>query len=143
MTEVFKVIIAGGRDFNDYDLLRDKCDSILSRYQTGSRLDWRSQFEIVSGTAQGADLLGEEYALSCLVGIRRFPADWDNLDAVPCVIRYTRAGKAYNAVAGHNRNKAMAEYADALIAFDTGGSGTRNMIMTMKKLKKLVRVIKC
>ena len=26
----FKVIIAGGRDFNDYGLLREKCDKYLS-----------------------------------------------------------------------------------------------------------------
>ena len=29
---MFKVIIAGGRDFNDYEVLKKKCDYYLSEF---------------------------------------------------------------------------------------------------------------
>ena len=41
-----KVIIAGGRNFNDYDSLKNKVDTILSN---------QKEVTIVSGTARGAD----------------------------------------------------------------------------------------
>lgn len=43
-----KVIVAGGRDFNNYVMLRDTLRTL-----------WREigQFEIVSGMARGADLI--------------------------------------------------------------------------------------
>lgn len=44
----FKVIIAGTRDFSDYQFLRQKCDNILSGKQDSSIV-------VVSGTARGAD----------------------------------------------------------------------------------------
>ena len=92
-----KVIIAGGRDFNDYDLLCRKADKILSR---------QSEVEIVSGTAKGADKLGEMYAKERHFSIKRFPADWGT----------------FGNAAGYRRNVEMAIYADALIAFWDGES---------------------
>lgn len=116
----FRVIIAGSRDFQDYDLLREKCDNILS----SKRVDHR--IVIVSGTARGADRLGERYAGERGYYIRRFPADWNN------------DGKA----AGPMRNARMAANADALIAFwDGRSSGTRNMIDTAKNRGLAVRTI--
>lgn len=77
--------------------------------------------EIVSGTAGGADRLGEAYAYSQGFSVKRFPADWDE------------HGKA----AGVIRNAEMAEYADAAIIFWNGVSkGTKNMIDNMKKIGK-------
>ena len=116
----FRVIIAGTRDFSDYQLLRKKCDAILSRKQDSSIV-------IVSGTARGADRLGERYARERGYKIERFPADWDN------------DGHA----AGPIRNAKMADNADALIAFWDGQSrGTKNMIDTAKAKGLAVRVIK-
>ncbi len=78
-----KIIIAGSRDFDDYDLLREKCDLILSNIKT---------VEIVSGQARGADSLGEKYAKEKGYKLKLFPADWSQ-------------GK----MAGMIRNKQMAE----------------------------------
>ena len=51
----FKLIVAGGRDFKDYGLLRKSIDDyIVSR----ELLD----MTIISGGAIGADQLGEKYA---------------------------------------------------------------------------------
>lgn len=115
-----KVIIAGGIDFNQYQLLKLKCDAILSNTNKAS-------IEIISGGANGADKLGEQYAKQKGYPMRRFEANWD-LD-----------GKA----AGPIRNRKMAEYADCLIAFWNGSSrGTKNMIEVATQLGLKVRVVK-
>lgn len=95
-----KVIIAGGRDFNDMRILAQAIKD--SKFKIT---------EVVSGAASGADRLGEYWANANDVPIRRFPAKWKIL------------GRA----AGPSRNREMARYADALIALP-GGSGTNNMI---------------
>ena len=116
----FRVIIAGGRDFNNYPLLKAKCDNILAEKAT------THQIIIVSGTARGADSLGEKYAQEHSYTIERYPADWNT------------HGKA----AGPIRNAQMANSADALIAFWDGKShGTQSMINIAKAKGLLVRVI--
>lgn len=118
--EYFRVIIAGGRDFNDYALLKAKCDNILAAKASKCRII------ILSGAARGADSLGEQYAREHGYTIEQYPADWNTL------------GKA----AGMIRNGQMANSADALIAFWDGQShGTRGMINLAKKKGLLVRVI--
>lgn len=54
MNDVFKVVVAGSRNFKDYDFLKFKLDKLLEK-QT-------KPIEIVSGGARGADSLGEKYA---------------------------------------------------------------------------------
>lgn len=110
-TDTYKVIIAGGREFANYDLLKERCEHFLSAKMASN------QVVIVSGHATGADALGErfskEHNLECLV----MPADW------------AKNGRA----AGPIRNAEMAAVADALIAFWDGKSrGTKNMIETAK-----------
>lgn len=112
-----KIIIAGGRDFNNYDLLCRKADKILSR---------QSEIEIVSGAAKGADKLGEMYANDRDFSITRFPADWGT----------------FGNAAGYRRNVEMAVYADALIAFwDELSKGTKHMIDIAREQDLLIRVI--
>lgn len=65
-----KVIIAGGRTFLDYTLLCNICDQFLSQAE---------DIEIVSGTATGADKLGEQYATERGYQVTRFPADWNHM----------------------------------------------------------------
>lgn len=102
---MFRVIIAGSRDFSNYELLRQYADYILSKIP--------EEIEIVSGGASGADALGERYARERGYRIRRFPAEWER----------------YGLKAGPLRNREMAKYADALIAYWDGISrGTKNMI---------------
>lgn len=112
-----KVIVAGSRDFSDYFLLEKHLDEIKTRYGIT---------EIVSGTARGADKLGEIYAKLHDIPIKQFPADWN------------RYGKR----AGYLRNKEMAEYADACICFWINGSkGTKMMIDLAKEYKIRLRVV--
>lgn len=111
-----KVIVAGGRDFDDYPLLCRKLDAILSR---------QTDIQIVCGEARGADSLGRKYAEERGYTVISFPADWD---------RYGRS-------AGFRRNEEMAKVADALVAFwDDKSKGTANMIGLMSL--KPTRVIR-
>lgn len=113
-----KVIIAGSRDFNDYEKLKEVCDYMLSR---------QTDVEIVSGAARGADILGEQYAKEKGHSLKQFPAEWDKF------------GKR----AGYLRNEDMAKYSDALIAFWDGKSkGTEHMINLAKKHNLKVKVHK-
>ncbi len=112
-----RVIIAGGRDFINEGLLATSCNRLLIG----------SDFEIVSGTARGADRLGEFYAIDRNFPIQRFPADWDK----------------YGKSAGYRRNSEMADYADMLIAFWNGQSrGTKHMIDIATEKGLIVHVVK-
>jgi len=115
-----KIIIAGGRDFDDFDLLTSKCDHYFSKLNL-------SDLEIVSGAARGADSLGESYANLRGLKLKRCPADWDK----------------YGKAAGFKRNSEMAKYADGLIVFWDGKSkGTQHMISAATRENIQVKIIK-
>jgi len=127
---MFKVIIAGSRNFNDYKLLCEVMDNYLN--------DKMDDIEIVSGTAKGADKLGERYAKDRGYEIKCFRADWKNLTRPGAIIKENGFGK-YDSGAGHFRNKKMAEYANAAVVFlqpEATNKGSINMHKTMQLLKK-------
>ena len=104
-----KVIVAGGRDFDNYGYLKLALDKIQENYGEIT--------EVISGTAKGVDKLGERYALENDIPIKKFIPDWEGL------------GKK----AGHVRNRQMGDYAEGhngmLIAFwDKKSKGTKGMI---------------
>jgi len=116
----YRVIIAGSRSFNDYELLREQCLSILQEKMRTHRVI------IVSGHARGADSLGERFANEFSLPFELHPAKWRLL------------GKA----AGMVRNAEMAKCSDELIAFWDGESrGTRHMINFARKRGLEVSVI--
>lgn len=79
--------------------------------------------EIVSGTAYGADKLGEQLAEKLGLKLTKFPADWD----------------AHGKAAGPIRNEQMGDYADAaLILWDTQSRGALHMFKYMNKIRKPV-----
>jgi len=115
---IMKVIIAGSRDFDDYNLLYKNCNNILSN---------QKEIEIVSGRARGADKLGEKYAKEKSLKLKLFPANWEK----------------YGKKAGYLRNEEMAGYAKFLIVFWDGVSkGTKNMINIAKEKGLEIRIIK-
>lgn len=115
-----KLIIAGTRTFDNYGLL---ADTLYNRYGLGFAT---TKLEIVSGTAKGADKLGEGFAEYHNLKLTKFPADWDK----------------YGKSAGIIRNRQMAEYADeAVIFWDAHSKGSLNMIQTMRDLGKPVYVV--
>lgn len=116
-----KIVVAGGRDFKDYELLKSKCDYYLS-----SAISSGDEIVIISGTANGADKLGERYAQEKGYKVERYPAKWNEL------------GKK----AGYVRNEEMAKVGHALIAFWNGSKGTKHMIDLAEKYKLHIRVVK-
>ena len=103
-----KVIIAGGRDFDSYELL----DKTMKEVNNVT--------EVVCGRAKGADTLGEKWAKQHNIPVTYFPALWN-------------LGRD----AGIKRNHQMGDYADYLVAFWDGQSrGTKDMIEYMKKIGK-------
>lgn len=116
-----RVIVCGSRKFDDKELLYKTLDDVLAELET---------VEIVSGHAQGADRLAEEYANERSLKLIVFPANW----------------KRYGKVAGPIRNKGMLEYAlqadPLVIAFwDGKGSGTKNMISLAEKAGTEMRIV--
>ena len=119
-----RAIIAGGRNFDNYALLEKECYAILCNYGD------KSDIEIVSGCANGADKLGERFANDFVLKVIKFPADWDT----------------YGKSAGYKRNEQMAIYAKeqdgVLVAFWDGKSkGTKHMIDLARKHKLTVHII--
>lgn len=117
----FKLIVAGGRDFTDYEKAKEE----IIRLAEGELGPFA--VSIVSGMARGADALAVRFAREMNIRLHEFPADWSS------------HGKA----AGFMRNKEMAEAADGLLAFWDGHSrGTQHMIQTMEQMGKPVRIIR-
>ena len=118
---IYKIIIAGGRDFMDYNLLKEKTNKILQEKKVTHKI------VIISGCARGADTLGLRYASENTFDVEEYPADWDK----------------YGKKAGYVRNVEMAENADALIAFWDGKSkGTKHMIDIATERNLPIRVIR-
>ena len=122
-----RIIIAGSRDFNDYELLKKSAIEIITKKTMLPDLT-----RIVSGGARGADTLGERFANEMGLEISRFIPDWDGL------------GKR----AGYVRNAEMAKFAveddndGMLIAFWDGQSrGTKHMIDLAKRYGLEVHVV--
>lgn len=116
---MFRIIVAGSRDFNDYNLLSDNLMKYIGEKVAENIIDSPNQVEFVSGTARGADTLGEKYAYTYGYRVKRFPANWD----------------LYGKRAGYLRNEQMAKYSvtdgnnGVLFAFWDGQSkGTKHMI---------------
>ncbi len=121
MESTFKVVVAGGRDFGNYMLLKESLDVLLARKVANG-----TKVIIISGMARGADSLGEKYAKEKGYEVSYFPAKWNT----------------YGRSAGYKRNIEMAQNADAVVAFWDGQSrGTKHMIDTASAYELPVRVI--
>lgn len=133
-----KVIIAGGRNFRDYKLLKTECNMLIA---PGVFAAFGETVEIVSGCCNmgvhtftrddgtkvfGADGLGERYAKEYGFPVKLFPADW----------------KRFNKSAGPVRNSQMVAYADALIAFwDNISRGTGDVIKKARDKKIFLKIV--
>jgi hypothetical protein len=118
MDASFRLVVFGGRDFNDYKLMKNEIEDYIRK---------RDGMIIVSGTARGADRLGELYATENGFPVEPYPADWNK----------------YGKAAGYIRNEEMAKVANAAIGFWDGKSkGTKHMIDLCSKYGTPIRVVK-
>lgn len=122
---IMRVIVAGSRTIQNYNLV----ESTLLKFFKSKKLH-HQDIEIISGTARGADQLGEQFATKKNCKLTKFPADWDK----------------YGKSAGYRRNAEMAKYAKesngVLFAFWDGQSkGTNHMINLARENGLEVHVI--
>ena len=104
----FKVVIAGGRSFQDLGQMTTSMDRLLK-----AKIAEGHAITVISGTAAGADKLGEEYAELRGFDLIQMPAQWD----------------AYGKSAGYRRNVDMADACDGIVVFWDGKSkGSKHMI---------------
>ena len=114
-----RIVVFGSRDFNNYKLLETK----LNYYLQGIK----DEIIIVSGTARGADTLGELYAKNHGYQVEKYPAHWEE----------------YGKKAGMIRNRLMAGHSDYAVGFWDGKSrGTKGMIDICKELNVPLRVVR-
>ena len=113
-----KVLVCGGRDFYDVNLLFNTLNKIHKERKISS---------IIEGDASGADRLAGSWAISKDVKLEKFPANW----------------KSYGRSAGMIRNKQMLEFGKPnLVIACPGGKGTANMIKLAKEANVEVMEIK-
>ena len=95
-----KVLVCGGRDYNDRETVRRTLDRIKPA-------------EIIHGAARGADTLAGEYARDRDIPCRSFPADWQ------------KNGRS----AGFIRNRQMLDEGkpDLVVAFPAKAGSRRNL----------------
>jgi hypothetical protein len=116
---MFRVIVAGSRELEDFELLQKKLDAILANKLPN--------VTILSGGARGADELGERYAKERGLQCQVYKAEWE----------------MYGKAAGLVRNTKMADEGHALVAFWNGWSpGTRHMIDIANEVRLPIRVIR-
>lgn len=99
-----RVLVCGGRDFNDENVLYDALDEFHEQHNIGC---------IIHGGARGADALSSKWAAARNIETFSYPADWDQ----------------YGHSAGPIRNAQMLKEGRpmAVIAFP-GGRGTADMV---------------
>lgn len=108
-----RVLVCGGRDFNDNDAVWTALDVILK----GCKHDCMT---VIQGGAKGADHLAVAWCLGRSVPYDNYPADW----------------KKHGANAGPLRNQRMIDEGkpDLVIAFP-GGRGTADMVRRARVAK--------
>lgn len=116
---VKRIVVAGCRDFENYDIAREVILQCIKQFATDDELVF------VSGGCKGADTLGERFALEFGYKIECYSAEWEK----------------YGRSAGPMRNKKMAEISDFVICFWDGKSrGTKSMIEYSKKYNKNIKI---
>jgi len=114
-----KLLICGSRTFYDYKILKREVLKFIKEQNIIIT-------DVISGCANGADILGEQFAADQKYNILRFPANWNK----------------YGKSAGHIRNKQMVQIADYVICFwNKTSSGTKDTIDLCEKYDKIYKVV--
>ncbi|AVR55690.1 hypothetical protein [Campylobacter phage CP39] len=114
-----KLLVAGSRDFNDYNLLKNKIFELNIQPST-----------IVCGMTRGADMLGYQYGIDNSLKIEKYKPNWN----------------LYGKSAGPIRNKLMADSLNretdmAIIFWDGISKGSKNMISILDDKKINYKII--
>lgn len=109
-----RLLICGGREFNDYNLVKKTIKQIVYSYEV-------KDLVIIHGGARGADYLGKRYCQEHNVKEEEYLAQWN--------IFNKNGQKVTDKAAGYKRNKKMLDQGkpDLVVAFE-GGNGTAHMV---------------
>ena len=101
-----RVLVCGGRDYNDYDVLKCVMEKVMDCYSAEVKV-------VISGLAKGGDKLGERWAEENDIEVEGYRAEWNK----------------YGKRAGWLRNVRMADEGrpNVIVALP-GGRGTKMMI---------------
>ena len=122
LCDAFFCLVVGSRTFNDYPLMKRKLDIFLRN---------QSKVVIVSGGANGADSLAEQYAEENAYPTVIFPADW----------------KTYGKSAGYIRNKKMHEFISnfpkrgCVVFWDGKSKGSRHSFELARENNTPIKII--
>lgn len=103
-----RILVTGGRDFNDRGLLQSTLDELHDNHCFTL---------LIHGNARGADRLAGKWAKDRGINVLSCSADWE------------RHGRA----AGPIRNRRMLREGPDLVVSFPGGKGTKNMIEVATK----------
>jgi hypothetical protein len=128
----YRIIVAGGREFLDYELATQEITDLLIRLPDGVFFDGNDgHIQFVLGGARGADSLAEKFADEYGFDKKMFIPEW------------TRPDGSKDRGAGIKRNHEMGNYGTHLIAFWDGRSpGTKDMINYATKKGLEVKVVR-
>lgn len=133
-----RVVVAGSRSFKDKALFL----KVLNDFVLYNKLEPKNT-AFISGLAKGPDSMVVDWCKEYNWNYAEYPADWKNLDVPMVKIRRNDHGEQYNALAGHNRNREMAEAGSHLLAIWDGLSpGTKNMLELAKHYSLLIHLVK-
>lgn len=111
-TSNFNVLVCGGRDFDDWEMLDQGLTSVYMRDNIGTKM------RIIEGEAIGADFLARVWAKYRHLPFKGYKAEW----------------KKYGKAAGPKRNQQMLDEEDIHLAIAfPGGTGTADMVKRAKK----------
>lgn len=115
-----KILVCGGRNFNDWGLLSQTLDQIRLGYE-------HDDVTLIHGACSGVDSLAETYAMNYGWTVEPYTADW----------------KRHGRAAGPIRNQRMLDEGkpDLVIAFP-GGRGTADMVRRARKAEVSVRKVR-
>lgn len=107
--ELINTVIAGSRSITNYDTVKRCIENV----------EWSDEIDqVISGTAEGVDTLGEKWAEENDISVHQMPADWEN--------KGQRAGKERN-------EKMMRNASRAIVIWDGKSSGSKNAIKNAKR----------
>jgi len=116
-----KILVCGGRNWNDWPKLKAHLDA----YANGSA----ESIHVIEGGAHGADIMGRQWAIGKKVTYTEVPADW----------------KTHGKAAGPIRNRQMLDMApDVVLAFHVdlaASKGTKDCVEEAKRRGIPVQVI--
>lgn len=77
-----RLVVAGSRTVTDYAYVAARLDAVCAKIT--------APITVLSGTARGADSLGEQWAAAHGHAVERYPADWEHLGSAAGIVRNQR-----------------------------------------------------